>query len=112
MIQCNEINEVKKVNFIKNFKFYLDSVADVHICYDKFLFNDDIESLTKFKSIEVITEQYASVIDIKSIIFDLNVYEKHVKNIIIEVEYVSEAHFNLIFIDMLCRKNCRAEHND
>ena len=107
-----QINNARRVNRVnKNSEFYLNSEADSHLCYDSSLFNE-IESLEYEKSIEIMTEDYASIERIESITFDLVVNEKKIKNIVIEMKYVSDAHYNLISTSTLCRKKCKVEHDD
>ena len=107
-----QINNARRVNRVnKNSEFYLNSEADSHLCYDSSLFNE-IESLEYEKSIEIVTESYASVERVEFITFDLVINEKKIRNTVIEMKYVSDAHYNLISTNTLCRKKCRVEHDD
>ena len=107
-----QINNARKMNRInKNSEFYLNSEANSHLCYDNSLLNE-IKSLEYEKSIEIMIENYVSIEKIESITFHFVINEKKIKNIIIEVKYVFDAHYNLISTSILYRKKCKVEHDD
>ena len=108
-----KVDSARRINRIKNrdSKFYLNNETDIHIAYDKSLFNE-IKSADYIKQIEMITDTYAEIKEIKSIIINLNINDKKIINTIIDVEYVSDTQYNFISTNLLCRKSCKTEHDN
>lgn len=89
----------------------MNNKTNFHFCYDISLFNE-IESFEYEKSIEIIIENYISIEKIESIIFDFVIDEKKIKNIVIEMKYVFDVHYNFISTNILCRKKYKIKHDD
>ena len=95
----------------RNSEFYLNNEADIHIAYDKTLFNE-IKSVKYVKQIEMIIDTYADVKRIKFIIINLNINDRKIINTITDVKYVSDTQYNFISTNLLCRKNYKTEQDD
>ena len=83
----------------------MNSAADRHLCYDQVLMHD-IQSLTTSKLAEVVDEKLITVKNIGFITFNLNIRGRKMKNTLINVEYVLDLNYHMIFTSMLNRKNC------
>ena len=108
----NRLVKIRKINKVidRDLEFYLDSATNAHICYNKVWFNE-IESLDYFKSIEVANDMYFAIKEIKSIIFDLDIHDKKITNIVTKMKYVLDIQYNFLFTNLLCRKDCKIEHD-
>ena len=89
----------------KDSNFFLDSETNTHLCYNKKLFHE-LKSFATIKIVEIVDNALLTIKKIEFIIFELNIDDKRVCNIIIDVEYVSDFEFNFISIDTFEKKSC------
>lgn len=66
----------------------------------------DIKTFIFFKLVEITNEKLVIVENIEFITFDLNIRDKRMKNIITDVEYISDLGYYMISIELLDRKDC------
>ena len=101
----NAIKRTVFTNVNKNVNFYLNNAADCHINFNKFLFiNFKINSISKI--IKIVNNELFFVRDIEFIIFELNIENKKIINIVINVKYVFDLNYNLFFIDIFEKNKC------
>ena len=83
----NTIKRIIFTNVNKNVNFYLNNIIDYYINFNKFLFiNLKINSISKI--IKIINNELFFIRNIKFIIFELNIENKKIINIVINVKYV------------------------
>ena len=101
----NCVKRIFRTMISKDSNFYLNSDVDCHMSHDKSLFIN-FQSLATAKTVEVTNDVLISIKEIDSIIFELNILDKLMRNTIIDVEYVFDLNYNLLSIETLERKDC------